>query len=96
MLFAALYASEGAPIGFIWWALPTKLAEAGVEVSRITSITAVATLVWGLKFLWAPLVDAWRGPRWGYRSWIVSAQCGMAVALLPLLAFLREHGIARP
>ena len=30
LLFAALYFSEGAPIGFIWWALPTRLASGGM------------------------------------------------------------------
>ncbi|MGP1309232.1 MAG: MFS transporter, partial [Phycisphaerales bacterium] len=35
-------------------------------------------------FLWAPAVDALRGPRWGYRAWITVAQVAMGVALLPL------------
>ena len=92
VLFAALYASEGAPIGYIWWALPTKLTDAGVELSRVTQMTALAALVWALKFLWAPLIDSLRGPRWGYRSWIVSAQVGMGLALLPLLGWpIAEH-----
>lgn len=85
MLFAALYMSEGAPIGYIWWALPTSLRSAGVDVDRITQLTAALTLVWTLKFLWAPVVDAWRSPRWGRRHWIISAQLAMGVALLPLL-----------
>lgn len=32
-VFTVLYASEGAPIGFIWWALPTLLRSADVPVS---------------------------------------------------------------
>jgi len=83
-LFAALYLSEGAPIGFIWWALPTLLAEAGVPRETNTSLTAVATLVWTLKFLWAPLVDVVRGPRWTLRCWILAAQAVMVVTLVPL------------
>jgi MFS family permease len=85
LLFAILYASEGAPIGFIWWALPTLLRSAEVPIDRITSLTAVVLLPWVFKFLWAPLLDLLRGPRWGYRAWILAMQALMAAALLPLI-----------
>ena len=85
LLFAILYASEGAPIGFIWWALPTLLRSADVPVDRITSLTAVVLLPWVFKFLWAPLLDLLRGPRWGYRAWVISMQALMAAALVPLI-----------
>jgi PAT family beta-lactamase induction signal transducer AmpG len=85
LLFAILYASEGAPIGFIWWALPTLLRSADVPVDRITSLTAVVLLPWVFKFLWAPLLDLLRGGRWGYRAWIISMQALMAAALIPLI-----------
>jgi MFS family permease len=84
-LFTALYVSEGGPIGFIWWALPTMLRKAGVEVPRITALTALLILPWMFKFLWAPLVDAGRTPRWGFRAWIISAQLAMGLSLLPLI-----------
>ena len=84
-LFGVLYASEGAPIGYIWWALPTKLKDAGVPVEEVTALTAMVTVPWALKFLWAPLVDTLRGPRWGLRAWIVASQLLMGLALLPLL-----------
>lgn len=83
-LFAALYFSEGAPVGFVWWALPALLRADGVEVGVITGMTSMLVLPWGLKFLWAPFVDVLRGRRWGLRSWIVSMQIGMGVALIPL------------
>lgn len=83
--FALLYFSEGAPIGFLWWALPTLLRDADVALVRITSLTAALALPWTLKFLWAPLVDACRGPRWGLRHWATAAQLGMGTALLPLI-----------
>jgi MFS family permease len=83
--FAILYASEGAPIGFIWWALPTLLRSADVPVDRITSLTAVVLLPWVFKFLWAPLLDLLRKPGWGYRAWIISMQVLMAAALVPLI-----------
>jgi MFS transporter, PAT family, beta-lactamase induction signal transducer AmpG len=85
VLFALLYASEGAPIGFIWWALPTLLRSAGVPVESITALTAVLVLPWVLKFLWAPLVDLLRGRRWGYRAWIVLMQTTMGASLVPLI-----------
>ena len=85
LLFAALYFSEGAPIGYIWWALPTKLRAAGLPLDQITTLTALIALPWMFKFLWAPLVDTWRGPRFGYRAWIMCAQLGMGVTLIPLL-----------
>ncbi|MEZ5320267.1 MAG: MFS transporter [Vicinamibacterales bacterium] len=84
-LFALLYASEGAPIGFIWWALPTLLRAGGVPIDRITALTAVLVLPWVLKFLWAPLVDVLRGRRWGYRAWIIAMQTTMAATLVPLI-----------
>jgi len=83
--FAFLYFSEGAPIGFLWWAMPTLLRDEGVAIERITALTAALVLPWTLKFLWAPLVDAWRGPRWGFRHWAASAQVGMGLCLLPLV-----------
>jgi len=85
VLFALLYASEGAPIGFIWWALPTLLRSADLPVERITALTAVLLLPWVCKFLWAPLLDFWRGPRWGYRAWIMAMQTLMGVSLVPLV-----------
>ena len=84
-LATALYFSEGAPIGFIWWALPVLLRRAGVDLITISSLVALLVLPWMLKFLWAPLVDVFRGPRWGFKHWIVSSQLVMAAALVPLL-----------
>jgi len=92
--FALLYFSEGAPIGFLWWALPTLLRAEGVAVERITALTATLVLPWTLKFLWAPLVDAWRGPRWGFRHWAMAAQLGMGLALLPLTMIDPADGFA--
>ncbi len=84
-LFALLYFSEGAPIGFLWWALPTLLRAEGVAIERITALTATLVLPWTLKFLWAPLVDAWRSSRWSFRHWAAAAQTGMGLALVPLI-----------
>ncbi|GAB5548646.1 MAG: MFS transporter [Sandaracinaceae bacterium] len=85
LLFALLYFAEGAPIGFIWWTLPTLLRGAGVEVDAITTLTAWVTIPWALKFAWAPLVDTLTSPRFTLRGWIVTAQFAMAASLAPLL-----------
>ena len=84
-IFTLLYASEGAPIGFIWWALPTLLRTADLPIERITALTAMLLLPWMLKFLWAPVLDVLRGPRWGYRAWIISMQSAMGASLVPLI-----------
>ena len=84
-IFALLYFSEGAPIGFLWWALPTLLRAEGVAVERITMLTALLVLPWTGKFLWAPLVDALRSARWGFRHWAITAQLAMGACLVPLL-----------
>lgn len=84
VLFACLYLSEGAPIGFIWFALPTQLRGLGMPVDRITTLQALVLLPWTLKFAWAPLVDLGTGVRWTLRHWIMTAQLLMGATLLPL------------
>ncbi len=85
LLFGLLYLSEGAPIGFIWLGLPTRLRALDVPVDRITWLMAILILPWTLKFLWAPLVDLLRGRHWGFKHWILASQTIMALALVPLI-----------
>jgi MFS family permease len=106
LLFAALYFSEGAPIGFIWVTIPVLLSNAGLPVGKIAWLSAVLIIPWTLKFLWAPLVDSLRTPAWGLRQWIYASQTFMGLSLLPLLwidfasnfslltALLLMHGVA--
>lgn len=106
LLYAALYFTEGAPIGFLWWTLPSVLRTQGVEVSSIGLLVALLGVPWAFKFLWAPIVDLSRSDRWGYRDWIVACQVCMALFLLPLVvgksafafpfvvAFLVAHAVA--
>jgi len=84
ILFTALYAAEGAPIGFIWWALPTKLRAQGMPVDEITTLTSLLVLPWVFKFVWSPLIDYVRTKRWSLKSWIITFQVLMGGALLPL------------
>jgi MFS transporter, PAT family, beta-lactamase induction signal transducer AmpG len=84
--FAALYFSEGAPIGWLWWTLPSQLRQSGVEVASITALTAALAIPWACKFLWAPLVDLLQTRWFGLRAWLLIAQLGMAATLLPMLS----------
>jgi MFS family permease len=84
ILFCALYFSEGAPIGFIWFYLPTQLSAGGVAEERITGLIALLVLPWAFKVLTAPLVDLVRGPRWTFKHWIIVCQVAMGAALAPL------------
>ena len=85
VLFALLYFSEGAPIGFLWWALAAALRRGGVDNAEISGLLGALALPWAGKFLWAPLVDVLRGPRWTLRGWIAASQSLMIATLLPLL-----------
>jgi PAT family beta-lactamase induction signal transducer AmpG len=85
VLFASLYFSEGAPIGFLWWALPTKLRASGLEVGEITGLLGILVLPWAFKFLGAPFIDVLRTPRWPLRAWIASCQVIMGLFLLATL-----------
>jgi PAT family beta-lactamase induction signal transducer AmpG len=83
-LFALLYLSEGAPIGFVWWAMPTLLRGQGVDLASITTLTSLATVPWVLKFLVAPVIDAGLHRAIPLKRWILVCQMTMAAALLPL------------
>lgn len=85
LLFCLLYASEGAPVGFLWWALPVRLREQGVPPEKVASLLSLLVLPWALKVLWAPVIDAVRSRRVTLKTWIVGAQILMSVTLLPLL-----------
>jgi MFS transporter, PAT family, beta-lactamase induction signal transducer AmpG len=85
LLFTGLYFCEGAPIGFLWWALPSVLRSRGVDTAVVGALLGWLVLPWALKWVWAPLVDRVRSTRFGLRAWITAAQLGMAVSLVPLL-----------
>lgn len=87
LLFASLYFSEGAPIGFLWWALPTRLRSAGIDVGEISTLLGLLVLPWALKFIGAPFIDILRTPRWPFKAWIASCQVAMGLCLLATLLF---------
>jgi PAT family beta-lactamase induction signal transducer AmpG len=85
ILATALYLTEGAPIGFIWWAMPTLLRSKGVAVDLIASLVAILVFPWIFKFLWAPLIDSLRSEKRGYKFWIIISQIFMGLFLVPLI-----------
>ncbi len=84
-LVTVLYLTEGAPIGFIWWAMPTLLRQENVPIESITSLTALLILPWIFKFIWAPLIDSLRNEKRGYKFWIFISQSFMGLSLVPLI-----------
>ena len=84
-LVTAFYLTEGAPIGFIWWAMPTLLRRENVAIDSIASLIAILILPWIFKFIWAPLIDSLRNEKRGYKFWIFVSQSLMGLALLPLI-----------
>ncbi len=86
----ALGFSSGLPFMLIYSTLSAWLRQSGIERATIGMLSWVS-LVYTLKFLWAPVVDrlrlpligAWLGQR---RSWMLLAQAGIASALMALAA----------
>jgi PAT family beta-lactamase induction signal transducer AmpG len=84
----ALGFSSGLPFMLIYSTLSAWLRQSGIERATIGMLSWVS-LVYTLKFLWAPVVDRWRLPVIGRllgqrRSWMLLAQAGIAAALLAL------------
>ncbi|MCA9710059.1 MAG: MFS transporter, partial [Myxococcales bacterium] len=83
-LLATLYFSQGLPFGFFTQALPALMRQQGVSLAAIGLSTLLA-LPWGLKFLWAPLVDRHAHARAGARrGWLLPLQLLSAAVLVAL------------
>ena len=94
-LLASLYLAQGLPFGFFTQALPVLLRERGLSLAAIGA-SGLLFLPWGLKFLWAPLVDH-TGSR---KTWILTlqlmtlagalvlSQANLETSLLPIFAAL--------
>ena len=84
----ALGFSSGLPFMLIYSTLSAWLRQSGIERATIGMLSWVS-LVYTLKFLWAPVVDRLRLPGIGRllgqrRSWMLLAQAGIASALMAL------------
>ena len=74
VLLGTLYFAQGLPFGFFVQAVPILLRAQGYSLTAIGS-TALLTLPWALKFIWAPLVDRHYSRRLGRRrTWILAMQ----------------------
>ena len=76
---ALLYFSEGLPLGLFYDLFPVHMRKSGVGPAEIGLLSLIG-LAWTVKFLWAPLIDAWRH----HRRWMSGANFGMAAVLSAL------------
>ena len=76
---ALLYFSEGLPLGLFYDLFPVHMRQSGVSPADI-GLLSLLGLAWTVKFLWAPVVEAWRG----HRQWMAGANVGMAAVLATL------------
>jgi PAT family beta-lactamase induction signal transducer AmpG len=84
--FTALYAAQGIPIGLLSIAVPAWLAERGMALTQIAAYTAVVSLPWAFKLIAGPFMDRFSFlPMGRRRPWVLAAQGGLTLALLPLL-----------
>jgi PAT family beta-lactamase induction signal transducer AmpG len=86
MLFLGF--SAGLPLLLVFGTLSAWLARSGIDKSTIGHVSWVA-LLYGLKFIWSPLVDRMRLPVIGSifgqrRSWMLLAQIGIICGLLAM------------
>lgn len=88
VLLTSLYLAQGLPYGFFTQALPVIMRKEGMSLVVIGA-SSVLALPWGLKFLWAPLVDRHTGsPLGARRGWLLPLQV-ISVVLAALLAVTR-------
>jgi PAT family beta-lactamase induction signal transducer AmpG len=86
MLFLGF--SAGLPLLLVFGTLSAWLAREGIDKSTIGHVSWVA-LLYGLKFIWSPLVDRLRLPVIGHvfgqrRSWMLLAQTSVICGLLAM------------
>ena len=85
LVFAALYISEGIPIGIIFFAIPAWLAMNGVAAADIATYTAVSIIPWTFKLLVAPIMDRYTLISMGRkRPWILLGQIGLATSVFSM------------
>lgn len=83
-LLAALYVSQAIPLGFFIEAVPAIGRSLGLSLSTIGMVQVLA-LPFLIKFLWAPVVDAYGSRRLGhYRSWLLPLQTLSVMTVIAL------------
>jgi PAT family beta-lactamase induction signal transducer AmpG len=76
--------SSGLPLGLVWIAVPTWMAQVGIDI-KVVGLFTLAQAPWSFKFLWSPLMDRYPLPFLGRkRGWILASQAvlfGLGLAL---------------
>lgn len=65
-----------------------------MPIQDVAALSALLTVPWACKLLWAPAVDVLRTRGVPLRRTIVAAQCAMAATLVPLVAIPLPEGYA--
>jgi PAT family beta-lactamase induction signal transducer AmpG len=84
--------SSGLPLGLVWIAIPTWLAQEGVDI-KVIGLFTLAQAPWTFKFAWSPLMDRYSLPipRVGRKlGWALATQVAL-LALTFWLARLAHH-----
>ncbi len=86
-LLGSLYFAQGLPFGFFYQALPVLMRERDYSLVTI-GLSSLLAAPWGLKFLWAPLIDRFGHEGFGRRrSFIIPLQLASVVLLLAIAAY---------
>ena len=81
--FGTLYISEGIPYGFTTTAMVAFMRTEGVSLAQIGAFVAALFVPWSFKWVWAPLIDLVKLPRFGGRkAWILLCLSMMIVTLV--------------
>ena len=81
-----LYVAQGLPSGFANVAFVAFLVINGLAPAQGAILFATVYLPWTFKFIWGPVIDMVRFPRYGVRRpWILFAETGMILSLATLL-----------
>jgi MFS transporter, PAT family, beta-lactamase induction signal transducer AmpG len=87
---ALLSFSSGLPLGLVWIAIPTWMAQAHIDIKVIGLFTLVQA-PWTFKLLWSPSMDRYPPPFLGRkRGWILVSQIALVVFGL-WLAGVSDH-----
>jgi len=85
-LLAALYFAQGLPFGFFIQAVPVLLRKSGASL-EVSTLATLLAFPWGMKFLWAPVVDRARHGGLGRRKRFILPAQALVALLLAGLAF---------
>jgi MFS family permease len=91
-LLLSLYVTQYLGPSFIMEALIAILRKGGMPLERLGFVYLLG-LFWGIKFLWAPVMDRFSIPRIGhFKGWLLALQALLTVSLLVVAGFDPENG----